>query len=154
MLYLVTNFPYYILQPIKADVKRQNKTENFAFFLYHNCRKNNIYCVKNTNKTFRFIEDCHFWQMNSICLISMPFFWICISKHKNILLHMFQCKFEQNLEHLADYSGALWATCPEFESHLSGEWEPYIPVIQSHLIGLYYIYFLYTVKTHPWCEYR
>ena len=29
-----------------------------------------------------------------------------------------------------------------------------IPVIQSHLIGLYYIYFLYTVNTHLWCEYR
>ena len=42
----------------------------------------------------------------------------------------------------------------DFESHHAGEWEPYIPVIQSHLIGLYYIYFLYTVKTHPWCEYR
>lgn len=54
----------------------------------------------------------------------------------------------------SDYSGALWATCPDFESHHSGEWEPYIPVIQSHLIGLYYIYFLYTVNTHLWCEYR
>lgn len=55
---------------------------------------------------------------------------------------------------LADYSGTLRATCPDFESHHSGEWEPYIPVIQSHLIGLYYIYFLYTVNTHLWCEYR
>ena len=54
----------------------------------------------------------------------------------------------------ADYSGTLRATCPDFESHHSGEWEPYIPVIQSHLIGLYYIYFLYTVNTHLWCEYR
>ena len=53
-----------------------------------------------------------------------------------------------------DYSGTLRATCPDFESHHSGEWEPYIPVIQSHLIGLYYIYFLYTVNTHLWCEYR
>ena len=53
-----------------------------------------------------------------------------------------------------DYSGILRATCPDFESHHSGEWEPYIPVIQSHLIGLYYIYFLYTVNTHLWCEYR
>ncbi|RHT48778.1 hypothetical protein DW768_15185, partial [Ruminococcus sp. AM29-26] len=42
----------------------------------------------------------------------------------------------------------------DFESHHSGEWEPYIPVIQSHLIGLCYIYFLYTVNTHLWCEYR
>lgn len=33
-------------------------------------------------------------------LSACPFFWICISKHQNILLHMFQCKFEQNLEHL------------------------------------------------------
>ena len=55
---------------------------------------------------------------------------------------------------LLDYSGTLRATCPDFESHHSGEWEPYIPVIQSHLIGLYYIYFLYTVNTHLWCEYR
>ena len=55
---------------------------------------------------------------------------------------------------LCDYSGTLRATCPDFESHHSGEWEPYIPVIQSHLIGLYYIYFLYTVNTHLWCEYR
>ena len=55
---------------------------------------------------------------------------------------------------LFDYSGTLRATCPDFESHHSGEWEPYIPVIQSHLIGLYYIYFLYTVNTHLWCEYR
>ncbi len=55
---------------------------------------------------------------------------------------------------LTDYSGTLRATCPDFESHHSGEWEPYIPVIQSHLIGLYYIYFLYTVNTHLWCEYR
>lgn len=55
---------------------------------------------------------------------------------------------------LGDYSGTLRATCPDFESHHSGEWEPYIPVIQSHLIGLYYIYFLYTVNTHLWCEYR
>ena len=54
----------------------------------------------------------------------------------------------------SDYSGTLRATCPDFESHHSGEWEPYIPVIQSHLIGLYYIYFLYTVNTHLWCEYR
>ena len=23
-----------------------------------------------------------------------------------------------------DYSGALWATCPDFESHYSGKWEP------------------------------
>ena len=46
-----------------------------------------------------------------------------------------------------DYSGVLWATCPDFESHHSGEWEPYIPVIQSHLIGLYCIYFPYTVNT-------
>ena len=53
-----------------------------------------------------------------------------------------------------DYSGTLRATCPDFESHHAGEWEPYIPVIQSHLIGLYYIYFLYTVNTHLWCEYR
>ena len=56
--------------------------------------------------------------------------------------------------HSIDYSGTLRATCPDFESHHSGEWEPYIPVIQSHLIGLYYIYFLYTVNTHLWCEYR
>lgn len=54
----------------------------------------------------------------------------------------------------SDYSGTLRATCPDFESHHAGEWEPYIPVIQSHLIGLYYIYFLYTVNTHLWCEYR
>ena len=32
-----------------------------------------------------------------------------------------------------DYSGALWATCPDFGSHYSGEWEPHIPVIQSHI---------------------
>ena len=32
-----------------------------------------------------------------------------------------------------DYSGALWATCPDFGSHHSGEWEPHIPVIQSHI---------------------
>ena len=57
-------------------------------------------------------------------------------------------------KYLNDYSGTLRATCPDFESHHSGEWEPYIPVIQSHLIGLYYIYFLYTVNTHLWCEYR
>ena len=69
-------------------------------------------------------------------------------RHSRILL-------EQHIhESLLDYSGALWATCPDFESHHSGEWEPYIPVIQSHSIGLYYIYFLYTVNTHLWCEYR
>ena len=42
----------------------------------------------------------------------------------------------------------LRATIPENGSHM------YIPVIQSHLIGLCYIYFLYTVNTHLWCEYR
>ena len=62
---------------------------------------------------------------------------------------------EQNgVKEQSDYSGTLRATCPDFESHHSGEWEPYIPVIQSHLIVLYYIYFLYTVNTHLWCEYR
>ena len=64
------------------------------------------------------------------------------------------CKFYGAGENQVDYSGTLRATCPDFESHHSGEWEPYIPVIQSHLIGLYYIYFLYTVNTHLWCEYR
>ena len=33
-----------------------------------------------------------------------------------------------------DYSGVLWATCPDFESRHSGEWEPCIPVIQSHFM--------------------
>ena len=60
----------------------------------------------------------------------------------------------KDFSYCGDYSGTLRATCPDFESHHSGEWEPYIPVIQSHLIGLYYIYFLYTVNTHLWCEYR
>ena len=69
-------------------------------------------------------------------------------KYLQLLPHIFQIHLYR------DYSGTLRATCPDFESHHSGEWEPYIPVIQSHLIGLYYIYFLYTVNTHLWCEYR
>ena len=68
---------------------------------------------------------------------------------RNLLPLMADCNMV-----IHDYSGTLRATCPDFESHHSGEWEPYIPVIQSHLIGLYYIYFLYTVNTHLWCEYR
>ena len=38
---------------------------------------------------------------------------------------------------LLDYSGLLGATCPDFESHHSGEWEPLIPEFQSHYDGLY-----------------
>ena len=77
------------------------------------------------------------------------FFYIARSAMHPYFTHpFFACRFPY------DYSGTLRATCPDFESHHSGEWEPYIPVIQSHLIGLYYIYFLYTVNTHLWCEYR
>ena len=36
----------------------------------------------------------------------------------------------------------LWATCPDFESYHSGEWESHILAIQSH-IRIYYIDFLY-----------
>ena len=39
----------------------------------------------------------------------------------------------QFFEKLSDYSGPPRATCPDFESHHSGEWEPLIPEFWSHL---------------------
>ena len=90
------------------------------------------------------------WTKNATCLFVQAYWW----KDWKPMNRSFQKKWNRWCMWIIDYSGALWATCPDFESHHSGEWEPYIPVIQSHLIGLYYIYFLYTVNTHLWCEYR
>ena len=55
---------------------------------------------------------------------------------RQVILYSFS-NYSSIMEHihhfLLDYSGALWATCPDFGSHHSGEWEPHIPVIQSHI---------------------